>query len=134
LEPGGEPGEITGTVDPEIAVGIALTVRALLALANAGQVLRGFALYSAAFFARFRAEIGLSDEEFGAAFAAVPPPPPEARAELAAVTDVASLPDGRVSAVIAYANGGTPPPPERFTFVRAADGNRWLIDDIAPVG
>jgi hypothetical protein len=117
----------------EAIVGITLTVRELLEHANAGQPLRAFALYSEAFLARFKAESGLSDEAFLAEFGTAEPPPPEARAELAAVGEVEELPDGRVRAVIAYTNGGKPPPPERYTFVRAATGDRWLIDDIAPL-
>jgi hypothetical protein len=111
-------------------VGITLAVRELLDHANAGQLLRGFALYSESFFRRFRAETGLSAEEFEATFATVPAPPPEARAELAAITDVEWLADGRVTALVTYANGDQRPAPERYIFVRA-DGDRWLIDDIS---
>src|SRR5262249_44484497 len=111
-------------------VGITLTVRELLDHANAGQLLRGFALYSESFLQRFRAETGLSAEEFEATFAAAPAPPPEARRELAAITDVEGLADGRVIALVTYVNGEEHPAPERYTFVRA-DGERWLIDDIA---
>ena len=130
-EPPVSPAAPVHEVDTEAIVGITLTVRELLDHANDGQFLRGFALYSEAFLARFRADTGLSDEEFAATFGSVPPAPPEARAELAAVSEVELLPDGRVRAVIAYSDGGAAPPPERFTFVRAATGDRWLIDDIA---
>jgi hypothetical protein len=114
-------------------VGITLAVRELLDYANSGQLLRGFSLYSEPFFKRYRAEMGLSDEEFAAEFSAIPAPPPEARVELAAVTDVEFLPDGRVNALITFDNGGTEPRSERFTFVRGT-GDRWLIDDIAATG
>jgi len=113
-------------------VGITLRVRELLGYANAGQVLRGFALYSESYLQRFRAETGLSDEEFAATLGSVPAPPPESRATLAAVTDVEVLPDGRVTALISFDGSEAPPPPERFVFVRV--GDRWLIDDIAMAG
>jgi hypothetical protein len=115
--------------ETERIVGVTLTVRELLDYANTGQLLRGFALYTDSFLRRFRAESGLSEEEFEVSFAAVTPPPPEDRAALGAITDVEVLPDGRVSALVSYSNGDEAPPPERFIFVRA-DGERWLIDDI----
>jgi hypothetical protein len=128
----GEPdiGEAHGqAVDADEIVGITLTVRELIDFANAGQLLRGFALYTEPFLRRFRAETGLSEDEFEATFGAVPAPPPEAQAKLAAITDVETLPDGRVSALVTFGNGDSPPAPERFFFVRV-DGDRWLIDDI----
>lgn len=120
---------VRGVGADEVA-GITATVRELIDDANAGQLLRGFALYTEPFLQRFRAETGLSESEFEATFGATTAPPPEARAEIEAVTDFETLPDGRVRALVTYRDGGAAPPPERFTFVRA-DGDRWLIDDIA---
>jgi hypothetical protein len=131
-EEGGVAAEPEPTVDAEEIAAITLTVRELLDYANSGQLLRGFGLYSATYLQRFRAESGLSDEEFAATFGQVPAPPPEARAELAAITEVDVLPDGRLGALVTYSDGDAAPPPERFVFVRA-DG-RWLIDDIVAVG
>jgi hypothetical protein len=128
------PEVIEPEADTEAIVGITLTVRELLDAANAGQLMRGLALYSDAYLRRFQDELGLSDEEFAERFADVPPPPPETHAALAAVTDVELLADGRVTATVLYADGAAAPPPERFTFVRSATGDRWLIDDIATVG
>ncbi|MEA2594307.1 MAG: hypothetical protein QOF01_776 [Thermomicrobiales bacterium] len=137
LVPESPTGEIVAAEEDDVTTGtiagITLTVRELLENANTGQLLRGFALYSEPYLQRFRAETGLSEEEFKQAFGEASAPPPEARAELAAVTDVEELPDGRVSALITYANGGSSPPPERFIFVHST-GDRWLIDDIATVG
>jgi hypothetical protein len=124
--------EVRDVVDAEEIVGITLTVRELVDFANAGQLLRGFDLYSESYLRRFRAETGLTDEQFAEEYGAIPAPPPEARIELAAVTEVEALPDGRVRALISFGNGGSPPPPERFVFVRGAD--RWLIDDITGIG
>jgi hypothetical protein len=118
-------------IHAEEIVGITLTVRELLEFANTGQLLRGFDLYSESYLRRFRAETGLTDEQFAEEYGAIPAPPPEARIELAAVSDVEALPNGRVSALVSFGNGGSPPPPERFVFVHVAD--RWLIDDITSV-
>jgi hypothetical protein len=134
--PGGQPtisGESPEDVSAEEIAGITLTVRELLDHANAGQLLRGFALYSESFLQRFRAETGLSEEEFRATYGDATPAPPEARAELAAVTQVERRPGGRLSALVTYRNGGAAPAPERFVFVRA-EGGRWLIDDIITAG
>lgn len=125
-------GGPASTVDAEEIVGITLTVRELLEYANAGQLLRGFNLYSESYLRRFRAETGLTDEQFAEEYGSISAPPPEARIELAAVTEIDVLPDGRVSALISFGNGGAPPRPERFVFVRVA--GRWLIDDIASAG
>lgn len=140
LKPAVEPAApaervtISTAIDAETVAAIAGTVRELLASANAGRLLRGFALYSEDHLQRFRAETGLTEEEFTAIFATVPPPPPEARVELDAVSAVERLPDGRVRAVVTYRQmGAVPPPPERYTFVRAASGDRWLIDEITTV-
>jgi hypothetical protein len=114
-------------------IAITTTVRTLLERANAGRIRDGFALYTDAALERFREETGLAPDEFDRAFEAVPPPPSDQQAELAAITDVDRLPDGRIRALISYGNGGTFPPPEYFTFVRA-NGDKWLIDEIAPAG
>jgi hypothetical protein len=111
-------------------VAITSTVRTLLERANTGRVRDGFALYSEAALQRFRDDMGLSPEEFDAAFDEVPAPPPDQQAELAAITDIEKLPDGRIRALVNYGNGGTYPPPEYFTFV-PANGEGWLIDEIA---
>lgn len=111
-------------------VAVTATVRMLLDRANAGRVREGFALYSEPALQRFRDETGLAAEEFDRAFEAVPPPPPDQRAELAAITDIDRLKDGRIRALISYGNGGSYPSPEYFTFVRS-DGDEWLIDEIA---
>jgi hypothetical protein len=110
-------------------VAIASTVRTLLERANTGRVREGFALYSEEALRRFRDEMGLTPDEFDAAFDEVPAPPPDQQAELAAITDVERLPDGRIRALVNYGNGGTSPPPEYFTFV-LANGDGWLIDEI----
>jgi hypothetical protein len=120
------------SIDAGEIVGITLTVRELLEFANAGQLLRGFDLYSESYLQRFRAETGLTDEQFAEEYGAISAPAPEARVELAAVTGVEDLPDGRVSALISFGNGGAPVRPERFVFVRI--GDRWLIDDITSAG
>ena len=121
-------------VSSELSEIVAITsiARALLERANAGRVREGFELYSDAARKRFRSEMGLTPEEFDRAFDDVPALSPENRAELAAVTDVEWLEDGRVRALISYGNGGTFPPPERFTFVRE-HGTEWRIDDIESV-
>jgi hypothetical protein len=124
--------EVDAAVNAEEIVGITLTVRELLEFANAGQLLRGFDLYSESYLQRFRAETGLTDEQFVEEYGSIPAPPPEARIELTAVTDIESLSDGRVSALISFGNGEQPPRPERFVFVR--DAGRWLIDDITSAG
>ncbi len=123
-----EPEE---TIDTGEIVGITLTVRELLELANAGQLLRGFDLYSESYLQRFRAETGLTDEQFADEYGSIPAPPPDARVSLAAVSDIEALPDGRVGALISFGNGGVPPRPERFVFVHVA--GRWLIDDITSI-
>jgi len=109
--------------------GITETVRTLLDWANAGRVRDGFALYTDAARERFRADTGLTVAEFATAFEDISAPPSELQAELAAVTDVDRLPDGRIRAMINYRNGETSPNPEYFTFVRSAS-NKWLIDEI----
>lgn len=132
IESNDDVAEEPGDEDNESAdiVAITSTVRTLLERANAGRVLEGFALYSETALQRFRDDMGLSPEEFDSAFDAVPAPPPDQQAELAAITDVERLPDGRIRALVNYGNGGSYPPPEYFTFV-PANGDGWLIDEIA---
>lgn len=114
--------------------GIEATVRELLACANAGQPLSGFALYTEAFFRRFVASTGLSSDEFLRTFEGLRGGDLPCT-ELAAIGALEPLGDDRLAAVVTYAPSSidATPDPERYVFVRSEDGRRWLIDDIGPV-
>lgn len=132
IESSEDETEETPVADSQTAdiVAISATVRTLLERANAGRIREGFALYSEAALERFLDDLGLSSEDFDSAFNEAQAVPPERQAELAAITDVERLPDGRIRALVSYSNGGTFPPPEQFTFIRS-NGDEWLIDEIA---
>jgi hypothetical protein len=115
----------------EAIIGATATVRELIAFANNGEFARGFSLYTDDFFRRFKADSGLSGDEFDGAYKETPPVAPDQRTEVASVTEVVELGPDRLTAKVSYTGGDAPPPDERFTFVRST-GDRWLIDNISP--
>lgn len=119
---------------PETAVAIEDVARTVLACFNAGDILRSAALMTEN--GVIRAYWGLTiDQENRDLARERLQAAPEARAEefltrLMTVTDVSTLPDGRVVAFVVFNEPLLPPGgPETLLFVFADQDGQWLIDD-----
>jgi hypothetical protein len=114
--------------DTGIKNAVTVTVRESVACANAGDLLRGLALYTDHFLAnQLVGPTGITQENM-ALLASTPPAaaPASDRLSLVAVQDVIQLADGRVGATVITRNAdGTF---EDYLFF-ARVGNNWLIDE-----
>jgi hypothetical protein len=114
--------------DDAIQQAVTATVRESVACANAGDLLRGLALYTDRFLAnQLVGPNGITQENLALLVSTPPAAAPEAdRLSLVAVRDVIQLADGRVGAtVITHNSDGTFEDYLFFTEV----GNDWLIDE-----
>ena len=110
---------------PEIAAGIAATVRELAACANAGDQARALALYSDDYFRRLITSGGGFSPEYAEFLATPQPIGADKWIPAPMVSDARSLADGRSGAFVATGAAEEIP---FFVFVPV--GDRWLIDEI----
>lgn len=108
--------------DAETIAGIVATVRQFVACVNAGDELRGYALYTDDF---VRTSV-LPDPSLEQPAAAEPP---DERVTLLDVAYVREFPDGRVGAVVVIDDPLAPSPAEPYFFVFIRAGDRWLFDE-----
>ena len=108
--------------DPETVAGIVATVRQFVACVNAGDELRGYALYTDEF-VRTAVFVDASLDQPAV------PEPPERRVTLLDVVYVREYSDDRVGAVVVIDDPLAPSPAEPYFFVFAKVGDRWLFDE-----
>jgi hypothetical protein len=108
--------------NPQTVAGIVATVRQFIACVNAGDELRGYALYTDEF-VRTAVFVDASLDQPAV------PEPPERRVTLLDVVYVREYPDGRVGAVVVIDDPLAPSPAEPYFFVFAKGGDRWLFDE-----
>jgi len=124
----GADGLPAGTpADPTTIAAITATTRELIACINAGEVLRGLALYSDPFLRTQYRENVVSQASFDAA-ATPRPRGPETWVSIASIRDARVLPDGRVGAIVTVVEptGTRGEDPGFLLFVRI--GDRWFLD------
>ena len=127
--PGPDGLPVGAPADAATLAGIAATARELVACLNAGEFLRGLALYSDAFLRADLAGSGGITEEAYAARATPFPRPPAAWFTLTEVRDARLLADGRAGAVVGIRGPGAAAADLSFLiFVKASD--RWLLDGV----
>jgi hypothetical protein len=130
----GTPGPPNPDLDGEPAddatiSGVTATVWELLACTNAGDLLRGYALFTDDYLRRIADTIPLDtlDDGIGSV-----PRPPEHWERLHDIDEIRLIADGKVSALVMFGERGSPLPPSAFQFVFVRSGERWLIDEIMP--
>jgi hypothetical protein len=120
--------------DPDTELAIKETARHMLACFNAGDFLRASALLTENGVKRTFWGFTIDEENRQLAQERLPAAP-EPRAEefltrLIAVTDVSTLPDGRVAAFVVQNEPLLPPAgPETLLFIFANQDGQWLVDD-----
>lgn len=116
-------------VDAAVAAAVAATVRESVACVNANQPLRWFALFTDRYLVRRFG--GANADDLGHLIAAATRSPsiaaPDDQLVVIDVTDVRTLADGRVAAVVVTANRNAAFA-DQLTFVEI--GGRWLIDEV----
>jgi hypothetical protein len=124
-----------GEVAPsETAIGIEEVARTILACFNAGDILRAAALMTDDGVTRAYWGLTIDQENRELAIERLQASP-EPRAEefltrLMTVTDVSTLPDGRVVAFVVFNEPLLPPGgPETLLFVFENEDGQWLVDD-----
>lgn len=125
------PGE---AADTAMVAGVTATVREAIACRNAGDLRRAYALMTPRLLAGLLGTPETAPPEIVALL--LEPDrrvPKDERVALVAISEAALLPDGRVRARVETEAAGF-----RFAdlllFVRAGEGDRWLIDDALPLG
>ena len=121
VPPQGEPA------DPTTIAAVAATAVEIFACFNAGDFLRGTALWTDAFVAQVFQETPPTEEEL-AYFAATPVPlSPAASNQILALREVVVLPDGRVGA---FLDLQFPEGRETQYGILVREGDRYLLDDV----
>jgi hypothetical protein len=119
--------------DAETVAAITSTVREALACRNAGDYLRAYALFTPEMIAQlFGGPATIDPEVIVAAVEGPRPVPPARRLGIVAITDVVTLPDGRVGAFVETATQRRNFRDYLF-FERDPQGDRWLIDRSVPL-
>ena len=124
-------GEIT---TPEIDLNINEAAREVLACFNAGDIPRAAGLMTDNGVRRAYWGLTIDEENRALARERIPAAPEpraaEALVRLITVTDVSTLPDGRVAAFVVLNEPLLPPTgPETLLFIFADQDGRWLVDD-----
>jgi hypothetical protein len=120
--------------DLATAISVEEVAREVLACFNAGDILRAAAAMTDDGVKRAFWGLTIDAENRELAKARLPAAP-EPRAlefltRLMTVTDVSTLPDGRVAAFVVFNEPLLPPPgPETLLFIFANEDGRWLVDD-----
>lgn len=116
-------------VDDAVAAAFAETVRESVACVNANQPLRWFALFTDGYLVRRFG--GANADDLGHLIAAATRSPlnaaPDDQLVVIDLTDVRTLADGRVAAVVVTANRNAAFA-DQITFAEV--GGRWLIDEV----
>ena len=121
VPPQGEPA------DPTTTAAVAATAVEIFACYNAGDFLRGTALWTDAFVAKVFRESPPTEEEI-AYFAATPVPrSPDEADQILALREVVVLPDGRVGA---FVDLQFPEGLETQYGILVREGDRYLLDDV----
>jgi len=129
------PAPITGAdglpagapADPATIAGITAATRELIACINAGEVLRGLALYSDPFLRSQYGQGAVSEESFDAA-ATPRPRGPETWVSIARIRDARVLADGRVGAIVTVVEPTSPRGEDSSLLLFVRVGDRWLLD------
>lgn len=124
-------GEIT---DLATAVAVEEAAREVLACFNAGDILRASAAMTDNGVIRAYWGLTIDAENRQLATERIPAAPEPRAADfltrLMTVTDVSTLPDGRVAAFVVFNEPLLPPPgPESLLFIFANQDGEWLVDD-----